>query len=130
MFYLPVSVLYYCITAKFGETNNWLLEYFDVHVVHISEKHFIQLGLLSWLPERLFWFYFQYSQNCSDFQAEMIKFHCPLGVSVSIAVSFMFVNRWSSMLKTFLISLLSIGDKKYHKSYQETYINIYKRYLN
>ena len=31
----PVFVLYRCITSKFGQTKNSLLEYFDFHVGHI-----------------------------------------------------------------------------------------------
>ena len=41
MFDDPVVFLYSCITAKFGETENSLLRYFDVYVGHIWKKHFI-----------------------------------------------------------------------------------------
>ena len=37
MFDEPAFVLYCCNKAKFGETNNCLLEYFVVHVADISD---------------------------------------------------------------------------------------------
>ena len=39
MFDKPVFVLYWCITAKFGQTKNSLLKYLGVHVGHILEKN-------------------------------------------------------------------------------------------
>ena len=41
MFDKLVFFLYCFITAKFGETENSLLRYFDVCVRHIRKKHFI-----------------------------------------------------------------------------------------
>ena len=48
--------------------------------------------------------YEKYFIGFSGFPAELIRFHCPLGFNVCIAVLIMFVNRYSSISKTLVIS--------------------------
>ena len=52
--------------------------------------------------------YFQYSQRCSGSSTELIRFHCPLGFDVCIALQVIFDNRSLSMLNKFVISQPSI----------------------